>query len=129
MNPPYAWNSRRTPTTPETNSPGRFCSWVVSRPRFAVSNSLFFGEASGKGTEDIGVIHFGAWKQIDGSLTSLANPNTFAVGLPRTPWSYDGELIKIHWLTRVRVRFGPDRKDEVVQDTEFTLAPPLPRQS
>ena len=80
---------------------------------------------SGKGTEDIGVIHYQAWKPTDGTLAALPNPNTFTVKLPRTPWSYDGELVKIHWLTRLRVRFGPEGATrEVMREAEFTLALP-----
>lgn len=79
---------------------------------------------SGKGSEDIGVVYFRAWKPDDETLAALPNPHTFAVRLPRTPWSYDGELIKIHWLARVRVRYGePGHTQEVVRDAEFTLAP------
>jgi len=79
---------------------------------------------SGKGTEDIGVVLFQAWKLDDGTLGVLPNPNTFAVTLPRTPWSYDGELIKIHWLARVRLRYGPEgHTREVLRDAEFTLTP------
>jgi hypothetical protein len=80
---------------------------------------------SGKGTEDIGVVHYRAWKPGDGTLDGLPNPNTFAVPLPKTPWSYDGELIKIHWLARLRLRYGSEGQTrEVVREAEFTLAPP-----
>ena len=79
---------------------------------------------SGKGTEDIGVVHYQAWKPEDGSLAALPNPNTFAVALPPTPWSYDGQLIKIHWLARLRIRWDSGgRSRETVEDVEFTLAP------
>ena len=79
---------------------------------------------SGKGTEDLGVIHYRAWKADDGTLAELPNPHTFAIVLPRNPWSYDGERIKIHWLARVRLRYGEtNHTEEVVRDAEFTLAP------
>jgi hypothetical protein len=79
---------------------------------------------SGKGTEDIGVVFYQIWKPGDGTLATLPNPNTFTVKLPLTPWSYDGELVKIHWVARVRVRWGPDGEtQEARQDAEFTLAP------
>ena len=79
---------------------------------------------SGKGTEDIGVVHYEAWKPDDGTLAALPNPNTFAVTLPPTPWSYDGQLIKIHWLVRLRLRWEAlGRTREVVEDVEFTLTP------
>ncbi|MCE9568314.1 MAG: hypothetical protein K8U57_40455 [Planctomycetes bacterium] len=80
---------------------------------------------SGKGTEDIGVVYYEAWKPDDGTLAAFPNPNTFAVALPPTPWSYDGKLIKIHWLARLRVRWESDGSTrEVVKDVEFTLTPP-----
>lgn len=79
---------------------------------------------SGKGTEDIGVVFFREWKAGDGTLAAMPNPSTFAVSLPPTPWSYDGEVVKIHWLARVRVRWGTeDEFRELVRDAEFTLAP------
>lgn len=79
---------------------------------------------SGRGTEDIGVISFQAWKADDETLAALPNPHTFAVRLPRTPWSYDGELIQVHWLARVRVRYRElGHIQEVIRDAEFTLAP------
>lgn len=77
---------------------------------------------SGKGTEDLGVIHYRAWKAEDETLAGLPNPGTFTVALPRTPRSYNGELIKIHWLARVRLRWGePGHTSELVRDAEFTL--------
>ena len=79
---------------------------------------------SGKGTEDIGVVYYRAWKADDDTLAAMPNPYTFAVPLPRAPWSYDGELVKIHWLARLRLRFGePGHTREVVRDAEFTLTP------
>ena len=79
---------------------------------------------SGKGTEDIGVVFYQAWTAGDGTLAAMPNPYTFAVPLPQTPWSYDGRLVKIHWLARVRMRWGPEgRTEELVRDAEFTLAP------
>ena len=79
---------------------------------------------SGKGTEDIGVVHYQAWKTNNGTLDAMPNPNTFAVKLPSTPWSYDGQLIKIHWLARLRLRWESlGRSREVVKDVEFTLGP------
>src|SRR5262245_29949120 len=61
---------------------------------------------SGKGTEDLGVIHYRSWSAADGTLAAMPNPGTFSAVLPRTPWTYDGELVKIHWVARVRVRHG-----------------------
>jgi hypothetical protein len=76
---------------------------------------------SGKGTEDLGVTFYRGWTAADGSLAGMPNPATFSTRLPPTPWSYDGELVKIHWVARVRVRYG--KAGEVVRETAFTLAP------
>src|SRR5688572_13012933 len=76
---------------------------------------------SGKGTEDLGVIHYQDWTAADATLADLPNPGTFSVRLPNTPWSYDGTLVKIHWAARVRVRFGTS--GEVVAEAPFVLAP------
>lgn len=76
---------------------------------------------SGKGTEDLGVIHYQGWTAADDTLTDRPNPCSFAVTLPATPWTYDGVLVKIHWLARVRVRFG--RTGEVLRQVPFTLSP------
>jgi hypothetical protein len=76
---------------------------------------------SGKGTEDLGVVHYQGWTAADGTLSALPNPGTFAVRLPNTPWSYDGTLVKIHWAARVRMRYGTS--GEVVAEAPFVLAP------
>jgi hypothetical protein len=76
---------------------------------------------SGKGTEDLGVIHYQGWSAADGTLDAMPNPGTFAVRLPNTPWSYDGTLVKVHWVARVRVRYGAT--GEVVAEAPFVLAP------
>ena len=76
---------------------------------------------SGKGTEDMGVSFYQGWKSEDDTLADLPNPSTFTVSLPQTPWTYDGTLIKIHWLVRVRLRYGGEY--EVVVEAPFTLSP------
>jgi hypothetical protein len=81
---------------------------------------------SGKGTEDLGVIHYEAWTVDDRTLETMPNPGTFTVRLPLTPWSYDGTLVKIHWLARVRMRWEDEGNTrELVREAEFTLSPRL----
>jgi hypothetical protein len=75
---------------------------------------------SGKGTEDLNVLFYREWKK-NKSLDDLPSPYTFTVRLPQTPWSYDGELIKIHWLARVRLRYG--KNEEAVKDVPFMVWP------
>src|SRR5262245_22535261 len=62
---------------------------------------LWFTE--GKGDEDLGVIHFQEWPRGEGFDRS--RPHAFQALLPRTPLSYDGVIVKIHWAVRVRARW------------------------
>jgi hypothetical protein len=59
----------------------------------------------GKGDEDLGVIHHEDWAPGKGKDFDLAQPYAFAVRLPRTPLSYDGVIVKVHWCARVRARW------------------------
>jgi hypothetical protein len=71
----------------------------------------------GKGTEDSGVIHFETPLQ-DTSLT-ISSPIPFKVALPQLPLSFDGHLIKIHWVVRVRVY--PQRDTSFGAEARFQL--------
>jgi len=78
-------------------------------------------QTEGKGDEDLDAIHHTAWNRSTDTLASLANPQEFSVTLPRSPWSYDGTLIKICWCVRVRARWG--RQGEEVCEASFQLGP------
>jgi len=79
---------------------------------------------SGQAGEDLWAIDYRAWRSDDGSLAGLPNPYSFTVPLPKVPWSYDGRLVKIHWVARLRVRWVRDgRAYEALRDCEFVLTP------
>ncbi len=124
MEPEIRVELAATTLTPESELAGVFV--VVGGPPAdtrSVELSVLW-HTSGKGTEDLGVIHYQSWKVEDGSLATMPNPSTFRVPLPRSPWSYEGELIKIHWVARVRLRWGvASQSQEVVCDAPFVLAP------
>jgi hypothetical protein len=64
--------------------------------------------SEGKGDEDLAVHEF--WrKQADGDLGDLQRPSRFSTTLPRSPLSYDGQIVKIRWCVRVRVLFQRGR--------------------
>lgn len=73
----------------------------------------------GKGDEDLGVILFQEWSA-DERPFDFGRSHAFGVRLPRSPLSYDGELIKIRWLARLRVRW---RDAEVLAEESFQLGP------
>lgn len=99
---------------------GAFCLDEAPPDLESVEQSVLW-QTEGKGDTDLGVIQHTAWTRSTGTLADLANPQEFSVTLPRTPWSYDGKLIKIRWLVRVRIRWG--RKGEEVRDASFQLSP------
>lgn len=60
----------------------------------------------GKGDEDLGVILFQEWSA-NKQPFDVDQPQSFTVPLPRSPLTYEGQLIKIRWLAKVRVRCSP----------------------
>jgi hypothetical protein len=87
--------------------------------RYTIELSVLW-RTEGKGTEDIGVILFEEWAD-DGRPFDFGSPQEFSVELPQTPRSYDGVLVKIHWLARVRLRRPSGR--EIVAEEGFRLDP------
>jgi hypothetical protein len=79
---------------------------------------------TGKGDEDLGVIHFEDWSPARGKPFDLSQPHAFDVRLPRTPLTYDGFLIKIHWCVRVRARWAGG--GESLREEPFRLGDVLP---
>jgi hypothetical protein len=76
---------------------------------------------AGKGTVDVGVAHVREWSVRDNSLAGLANPHTFTVPLPRTPLTYDGQIVRIHWAAKVEVLWAAD--GAAAAEAAFVLAP------
>lgn len=78
-------------------------------------------QTEGKGDTDIGVVHH----QIlaSGDPVAARATHSFAVVLPPLPLSYDGHLVKIGWLVRVR-RLSAFTADDDVVDARFLVAWP-----
>lgn len=74
-------------------------------------------ETSGKGDTDQGVVLHQVL--VDGDPDRARADHRFRAALPLLPLTYDGNLIKIRWLVRVRRRtaLGPDE----IFDTEFVV--------
>ena len=73
----------------------------------------------GKGDEDLAVHFFDRHSRIEGRPFDVAVPRRFSAALPNSPLTYDGMILKIIWLVRVRVfvRGG----QEFVSDQPFRL--------
>ena len=67
----------------------------------------------GKGDQDSGVVHFEEFA-LDGR-----REHAFSAELPLLPLTYHGQLLKIHWI--VRVRTGSGRNRNVRFQLPFTM--------
>jgi hypothetical protein len=64
----------------------------------------------GKGDEDIGVLYFRRVNLEPTPESDVANPQLLNVLLPPSPLSYDGVVVKVHWLVRLRLFFLQGRE-------------------
>ena len=74
---------------------------------------------TGKGSEDFGIHSFRRSSIDAGDWIDPRTPGRFSAVLPRSPLSYMGVIVKIHWTIRVRV-FLEDGQ-EIVEDFPFWL--------
>ena len=73
----------------------------------------------GTGEEDMSTHDFRRVLPIDVINKVLIGSNTFQSRLPRSPLSYDGVIVKLHWVVRVRLFLTRGR--EIVQELKFQL--------
>lgn len=74
---------------------------------------------SGKGEEDMFVHHFERSVDEPSQPLDLRTPRRFDVGLPISPLSYDGIILKVCWCVRLRL-FLPQGQ-ELVAEAPFRL--------
>ena len=74
---------------------------------------------TGKGSEDFGIHAFWRYAIESGDWIDPRAPGRFSTILPKSPLSYAGVIVKIHWLIRVRV-FLEDKR-EIIEDLPFRL--------
>jgi hypothetical protein len=69
---------------------------------------------AGKGEEDMFVHHFE--RKVDDSARplDLRVPHRFATDLPASPFSYDGEIVKVCWCVRLRI-FLPQGQESLIE--------------
>lgn len=78
---------------------------------------LWFTE--GKGNEDMGVHEFWRYATEDGDWIDPRRSGRFSTILPRSPLTYPGVILKIHWCVRIRAFLTEDR--EITEETPFRL--------
>lgn len=73
----------------------------------------------GKGDEDLSVHLFKRFSVDDGDVIDPSRPGRFSTQLPKSPLSYDGVIVKIHWCVRVRAILT--RGKDVLGEVPFRL--------
>lgn len=78
----------------------------------------------GKGEEDLGVHFFE--RKLPEELRELDWPRSlqFETSLPRSPLSYDGVIVRVHWCARVRVFLSRGRQMIAEQPFKLGNVPP-----
>ena len=79
----------------------------------------------GKGDEDIAVHYFERCTPSDFEGHDVRSMRRFVSVLPNSPMSYDGRIVKIRWLVRVRLFLRKGR--EFTDEHPFVLGPLCPR--
>ncbi|MBX3422861.1 MAG: hypothetical protein KF752_15010 [Pirellulaceae bacterium] len=73
----------------------------------------------GKGSDELGVIHFESHVRSDLAKRPLSQPRRVSTLLPSTPHSFEGRLFKIRWCIRLRLFLGDGR--EIAAEQTFYL--------
>jgi hypothetical protein len=73
------------------------------------------------GGADMGVCHYEGHEAIDGDDLPLYRERRFRVSLPSGPFNYDGEVVKVCWAVRLRLRYV--NGEEQVHELPFRLHP------
>jgi len=114
-------NADRTAFAPGEELCG-WCSILHEEPMSvrAIEISVLW-RTVGKGDEDIGVHFFRRYTFQDQTAPQPATaPRQFNTCLPRSPLTYEGAILNIHWCVRVRAFLRGGR--EVVCEHPFVLA-------
>lgn len=91
----------------------------VDQARVQALEASVLWHTEGKGDEDLAV-HF--FKRLSVDAGDLIDPHAagkFSVILPNSPLSYEGVIVKIRWL--VRVRMFMEGGTEIVAERQFQL--------
>jgi len=102
----------------ETLAGSYFLDDFVNDTIDAVEVSILW-HTEGKGNEDLGICAFWRRSVKNGDWIDPRMPGRFSAVLPKSPLSYEGDLVKIFWAVRVRVFFADGR--QVMDEHPFRL--------
>jgi len=98
----------------DSTGPGKFKADDVKAVEVSV---MWYSE--GKGDEDFAVHEFWRRDVDEGAAIDVARSESFSTILPRSPLSYDGQILKLRWCVRIRAFLGHGK--EVVGQKTFRL--------
>lgn len=102
----------------ETLAGSYFLEELGDEPISAVEVSVLW-QTDGKGNADFGIHEFWRRSVANGDWIDNRTPGRFHTTLPNSPLSYDGELVKIYWMVRIRAFMEDGR--EIVDEHAFRL--------
>ena len=97
-------------------------NYSISDDRSSIVESLEISvlwRTEGKGSEDVGVHAFWKLSSLDGDWIDPLRPGRFSTKLPKSPLSYEGNLIKIRWYARIRAFLA--NGTQLVDEAPFRL--------
>jgi hypothetical protein len=89
--------------------------FVIDLPESKVAKNVEFSilwHTEGKGNEDVGIHDVRVWTTATGGPLGPQSRYRFETVLPTDPLSYEGVLIKIRWLVRVKAHLGLFRNEK-----------------
>lgn len=89
----------------------------------AVESSVIW-YTDGKGDEDLGVHFFERRKKSTLLAKQLAETHRISTVLPKSPLSYEGEIVQVRWCVRLRIFLAADR--QITKDLPFQLGQTIP---
>jgi hypothetical protein len=103
---------------------GQFYLEGISRTELGGAELSVLWFTEGKGTSDLGI--HAVWRfQPEECPLDWRWPQRFSTIIPRAPWSYEGFLIKIRWVVRLRISLRG--KSDLICQVPFKVGnlPPL----
>jgi hypothetical protein len=106
---------QQTSYQPGETLSGTYCTGPCDLDEVKSVELSVLWRTEGKGDEDMAVHFFQRFEPASVEWREMSRPLPFSTRLPNSPLSYDGVILKIRWLVRLRVfmRRGRDTIEEV----------------
>lgn len=106
--------------TPQSILSAEYTVKLAPDTSMAAIESSVIWMTEGKGEEDIGVHFFERRNRASFAIGTFDRPQRLSTVLPQSPLSYDGRILKVRWLVRIRLFLAGGR--EFIFDRQFQLS-------